>query len=293
MTQFNPIQGKPLLVFGGPYSNAEATKAIVAEATRLAIPATNVLCSGDLVAYCASPQETINLIRQWDIAVVMGNCEESFGNDADDCGCGFEEGTSCDLLSAGWFNFSKPRISQDNKQWMSQLPRSISFYYAGFEFEAVHGGTQQINQFIYASDAEQISAQLANTEARIIIGGHGGIPFGKEVFGKSAFAKAVENKAWLNAGVIGMPANDGTQDGWYMLVSPLTDSIEVSWHRLTYDAQGTADTMSQEGLNTAYKTALVSGIWPSTDVLPDPEKARSGIPLALEPLIIPVITSLD
>ncbi|SFG38463.1 metallophosphoesterase family protein [Neptunomonas qingdaonensis] len=288
MTLFNPVQNKPLLVFGGPYSNAEATKAMLAEATRLAIPATNVLCSGDLVAYCASPQETINLIRQWDIAVVMGNCEESFGNDADDCGCGFEEGTSCDLLSAGWFNFSKPRISQESKQWMKQLPRSISFHYGGVEFEAVHGGTEQINQFIYASDVEQISAQLADTQARIIIGGHGGIPFGKEVFGKSVFAKTAVNKAWLNAGVIGMPANDGTQDGWYMLISTLADAIEISWHRLTYDAQNTADTMSQSGLNTAYKTALLTGIWPSSDVLPDTEKARSGIPLALAPLVIPL-----
>lgn len=283
MTPFNPVQSKPLLVFGGPYSNAEATKAIITEAARLAIPAENVLCSGDLVAYCASPQETVNLIREWGIAVVMGNCEESFGNDADDCGCGFEEGTSCDLLSAGWFNYSKPRISEDNKQWMKQLPRNIRFQYAEIECEAIHGGVQQINQFIYESDSDQIEAQLDSTDARIIIGGHCGLPFGK----------TVKNKAWINAGVIGMPANDGTQDGWYMLLMPLDGRMDVSWHRLKYEAQNTADTMSNEGLNTAYKAALLSGLWPSTDILPETEKAGSGIPLVLAPLSMPLASLQD
>lgn len=276
MSVFTPHQNQPLLIFGGPYSNAEATEAIIAEAQRLAIPASNVLCTGDLVAYCASPEETINRIRQWDIAVVMGNCEESFGNDADDCGCGFEEGTACDLLSAGWFGFSKPRISQQNKQWMKELPKTIAFSYCGFDFKAIHGGTEQINQFIYASDTEAISEQLRNTQADIVIGGHCGIPFGVQV----------DNKSWLNAGVIGMPANDGTQDGWYMLVTPLPDGVECSWHRLAYDAKAAADTMNQAGLHTGYKAALLSGIWPSMEVLPAQEKADSGKPLALEPLLI-------
>jgi hypothetical protein len=43
----------PLLVFGGPYSNLEATAAILAEACRRAIPSGNILCTGDLAAYCA------------------------------------------------------------------------------------------------------------------------------------------------------------------------------------------------------------------------------------------------
>lgn len=272
MTIFNPISTRPLLVFGGAYSNASATEALIAEAQRLSIPPSNILCTGDLVAYCASPQETINLIKNWQIAVVMGNCEESFGNDADDCGCGFEEGTACDLLSADWFNFSKLRISMANKQWMKALPRSIEFNFAGFRCEAIHGGVDRINQFIYTSDEDEISQQLNKVDVDIVFGGHCGIPFGKRSI----------NKTWLNAGVIGMPANDGTQDGWYMLVTPKQDGVNVDWYRLPYDAQLTADTMQREGLNTGYKDALLTGIWPSADVLPAEEKAASGQQLSLD-----------
>jgi predicted phosphodiesterase len=276
MSQFKPLSTQPILIFGGPYSNLEATKALLAEAEQMKIPPANVLCTGDIVAYCASPQETIDLIRDWGISVVLGNCEESLGNDADDCGCGFEEGTTCEVLSAGWFDFSKPRISQSNKEWMKQLPRRITFAYSGFECEAIHGGTEHINQFIYASDREEIMQQLENTPSDIILGGHCGIPFGQQSGGK----------AWLNAGVIGMPANDGTQDGWYMLVTPVDTGIEISWHRLKYNAQTTVDMMQQKGLKTAYQSALLSGVWPSMDVLPDTEKAGSDQKLALSAFVI-------
>ena len=43
----------PVLVFGGPYSNLEATRAVLAEAVRLAIPSEHVICTGDIVAYGA------------------------------------------------------------------------------------------------------------------------------------------------------------------------------------------------------------------------------------------------
>ena len=63
----------PLLVFGGPYSNLQATEAIRAEAERLAIPTGNVICTGDVIAYAADPEPASVLIRDWGIAVVAGN----------------------------------------------------------------------------------------------------------------------------------------------------------------------------------------------------------------------------
>ncbi|MCD6580335.1 MAG: metallophosphoesterase [Desulfuromusa sp.] len=88
----------PMLVFGGPYSNLAATQAMWQQAEELAIPPERVICTGDLIAYCSEPQETLQLVRDWGIAVVQGNCEESLGKDAADCGCGFDEGTTCSLL---------------------------------------------------------------------------------------------------------------------------------------------------------------------------------------------------
>ena len=79
----------PLLLFGGPYSNLQATRALRAEAERLGIPPARVICTGDVVAYCGDPAATVDEIRDWGCHVVLGNCEESLGRDGEDCGCGF------------------------------------------------------------------------------------------------------------------------------------------------------------------------------------------------------------
>ncbi|WP_271273493.1 metallophosphoesterase family protein [Aliamphritea hakodatensis] len=275
MQKFTPADTAPLLIFGGPYSNLAATQAIKEISQQLDIPTGNILCTGDIVAYCASPQETTDVIHEWGISVVQGNCEESLGNDASDCGCGFDTGSSCDLLSAGWFNFAKPRVSADAKAWMASLPAHISFDWAGLTMHAIHGGLNSINQFIFASDTAEQTQQQADSGGDVIISGHCGIPFGR----------ILTNGTWLNAGVIGMPANDGQPDTWYMLITPEADGrITASWHALQYDVQDSISKMHQAGLNTPYADALNTGYWPSTDILPPAEQSATGQPLSLSPL---------
>src|SRR5262245_44817533 len=82
----------PLLVFGGPYSNLRALAALRERADALGIPAAQTICTGDVVAYCAEPQETTAAVREWGCHVVAGNCEEQLAAGAEDCACGFEPG---------------------------------------------------------------------------------------------------------------------------------------------------------------------------------------------------------
>ena len=89
----------PLFVFGGPYSNLAATRRVLQIARERGFDAGDTVCTGDIIAYCAHPSETLDAVRAASIHVVMGNCEESLGEQLDDCGCGFEEGSACDVLS--------------------------------------------------------------------------------------------------------------------------------------------------------------------------------------------------
>jgi hypothetical protein len=142
--------GGPILVFGGCYGNLEATQALLAVARRLGIGRANVVCTGDVVAYGADPQAVVDLVRGWGCAVVMGNCEESLAADAEDCGCGFTEGSTCAALSAQWFNATRRDLDNEAKRWMGGLPRRVDFTLADRRFAAIHGGLAQINQFIFA-----------------------------------------------------------------------------------------------------------------------------------------------
>jgi predicted phosphodiesterase len=272
-----PRDNRPLLVFGGPYSNLRATEAVIAEAARRDVPPCNVVCTGDVVAYCAEPEETARRIKAWGCHTIQGNCEESFAAGAADCGCNFEEGTACDLLAKGWYPFADAELSAETRAWMGGLPRTLRFTYQGRRIRVVHGGTDEIARWVFASDRVTIVAELAAAEADIVLAGHCGLPF---------IARA-GGKVWLNAGVIGMPANDGTADVWYALIEPAGgNALTLSLHRLAYDHLGAAAALRRLRFADSYARTLVDGLWPSMDVLPETERARQGIRLRPRGVVI-------
>ena len=265
-----------LLIFGGPYSNYAATAAMKARTQQLGITPDRVICTGDVIAYCAEPAQTLDLVRDWGIQVVMGNCEESLANGEDDCGCGFEEGSECSVLAVTWYEFANRLVSTEQRHWMRELPRAIDFCMSNVQVRMVHGSLDSINEFVFASqEYRHRLLQMREYGLDVVVGGHCGIPF----------AQRMGERYWLNAGVIGMPANDGGQHGWYMLMQPREAGIDVSWHRLDYDHQESSRTTIEAGM-PAYGRALVDGLWPNTDILPDVETLATGKALELPSLLI-------
>jgi predicted phosphodiesterase len=269
--------GTPLLVFGGPYSNVRAVTALRAQAATLGIDAGRIICTGDVVAYCAEPEETVAAVRAWGCHVVAGNCEEQLARDADDCECGFARGSSCDRLAKGWYAFARRRISAHSRAWMAGLPKALVLTVAGRTVRVVHGGIDRINRFVFASQRKLIAAQLEKASADIVIAGHAGVPF----------IARVGQRVWFNPGVIGMPANDGTPDVWYGLVETRGDDLILSTQRLAYDSLGAATAMRRPAHADGYAEALLTGRWPSIDVLPRREREASGKEIAQRTVRIP------
>ena len=267
----------PVLVFGGPYGNLAATRALQQAAAQHGIDAGRCICTGDTVAYCAEPAATDDLLRDWGCHVVMGNCEEALASGADDCGCGFDAASSCSLLAMEWYRFARQALSASQRTWMGGLPRRIAFRLGDRRFLVVHGSTESINAFVFASNAAAAKQrQLDRSSVDVVIGGHCGLPFGQRL----------DNGFWLNAGVIGMPANDGTPDGWYLLLLPADDGVEAHWLRLNYPYAATQAAMHRAGVALPYADSLASGLWPSVDILSEPERAAGGRPIALAPLLL-------
>ena len=88
----------------------------------------------------------------------------------------------------------------------------------------------------------------------------------------------MKQATWVNVGVIGIPANDGTPDFWYALLEPTEDQqqIQVSLKRLSYDHVAAAAIMRKSGHANGYARSILTGIWPSHDVLPQTELDQSG-----------------
>jgi predicted phosphodiesterase len=261
----------PLLVFGGPYSNLQATRALLAEAARRAIPPARVICTGDVVAYGADAAACCDLVIARGVHVLMGNCEENLAVGAGDCGCGFEDGTACDLLSRAWYAHAAREVTIAQRDWMAARPRRMEVALPdGRRLAVLHGGAHDISRFLFASTPDAVLAEeVAATGCDGVIAGHCGIPF----------ARRVGAGLWLNAGAIGMPADDGTPRGWFAVLTPDPAGLRAEILPLAYDHEAAAAAMRAARLPEGYAAALSSGIWPSCDVLPPAERARRGTPI--------------
>jgi predicted phosphodiesterase len=261
----------PLMVFGGPYSNLEATRAVLNEAARLAIPADRIICTGDVVAYGADAVGTVDLVRDRVGHVVMGNCEQSLAAGSDDCGCGFPAGSRCERLSAAWFAHASRELNVDMRAWMADLPRRIDIEISGYRLAVIHGGVDIINRFIFASTATAIKfSEIRTAAVDGVIGGHCGLPF----------TQVINGKLWHNAGAIGMPSNDGTPRVWFSLLRVEADGIMIEHRSLDYDYATAAAKIRGARLPQEYAAALETGLWPSCDVLPLKEIHERGAALA-------------
>ncbi|MDB5365552.1 MAG: Radical domain protein [Rhodospirillales bacterium] len=259
----------PLFVLGGPYGNLDATRAALDEAGRRGVR--DLLCTGDLVAYCADAAETVALLRASGAAIVAGNVERQLAAEAEDCGCGFEEGSACDALSARWWQHARAMIDRDTRAWMGTLPDRIDVQWAHTRFSAIHGGAREISKFLFAStDDPTFAAELDLLGTDGVIAGHCGLPFVRELF---------DGRVWLNAGAVGLPANDGTPRVWCAQLTPQGEGIEIETIALDYDPAPAAARMRQAALPEAYAEALTSGLWPSLDILPAAERAATGHPI--------------
>ena len=258
----------PLLIFGGPYSNLQATQAVMAEAERRGIAPERMICTGDIVAYCAQPAETVAAMRDLGCAVVAGNCERQLAARAGDCGCGFEVGTLCDRLSAGWYAQAEAAMSDAAREWMAALPDMITFVHDGRRHAVIHGGARDISRFLWSvSDDDEFIEEIEYIQSVVggiacVLAGHCGL----------AFTRRIGPVDWVNAGAIGMPPNDGRPETAFAIL----ERGRATLHRLPYAHEAAQAAMRAAGLTQGYDTALGTGYWPSEEGLP-PALRRAAV----------------
>ena len=256
--------GQKAFIFGGAYGNLQATEAILKRAHNLGFTSSEIIFTGDIVAYCANPTETTNLIKASVDHIIMGNCEEAIANNSHNCGCGFEEGSQCSILSRQWYDFCLANIDTKTATWMGNLPRNLMVKIGNYKFLVTHAAPNSINEFIFKSNLDE---HHDNAVADGYIVGHSGIPFISEI----------NEKPWLNSGAGGMPANDGTSRVWCATITTDEDNILLETHPVEYDVQATQLKMQEAELVNGYMQCLSTGIWPSHDVLPDSEIKQTGV----------------
>lgn len=261
-----PLEGD-LLLFGGAYSNLQALNALTAVSKSRNIPAKRCIFTGDAVAYGADALACAEGLAEFGCPAIRGNCELQLLEGASDCGCGFEEGTACDVASKTWFEHASRQIGDRAEALFGGWADWLTLTHEGKKYAVIHGGALDVARFIWPSDQDAVfESEIATIEAEIgpvdgVICGHSGVPFERVIGGKR----------WINAGVIGMPPHDGRPASRYAILG----QDGVRFYSLDYDFEGAALAMEKAGLNQGYEAGVRTGFWPSEDVLP-PELRKSA-----------------
>ena len=71
-----------------------------------------------------------------------------------------------------------------------------------------------------------------------------------------------------------------------MIMNSVEGKVSISWHRLEYNVSDTIKEMKSHNLCQPYAQCLHSGLWPSTDILPQKELDKQGTEISLNVLEI-------
>jgi predicted phosphodiesterase len=265
------LSGKVLL-FGGVYSNLQALEALIIMAESEGIPPENCICTGDIVGYCAQPEETIQTFKNWNARSILGNVEIQLRDGENDCGCDFTAGSRCDNFSQQWYPFAQSQLSKDSLNYLTTIPDHITFRFTNQKIAIVHGSFFNISEYIFKSTPWEIKqSNFDITDSDIIIAGHSGLPFYHEN----------NNKHWINPGVIGMPPNDGNTEVWYAILDDSIKPFKLEFRKLKYDYTLTNRLMLNGLLPESYAKTIKSGIWDNMEILPHAEQQQQGKPIIL------------
>lgn len=131
----------------------------------------------------------------------------------------------------------------------------------------IHGGAGDVSRFIWpltSDDDFWHEISLLQEEVGAfdrVIAGHCGI----------GFERRIDGVHWINTGVIGMPANNGSRETGFAVLKECC----TSFRSLKYDVDGAVRAMTRAGSPQGYAEALKTGFWPSENILPKPMRRQS------------------
>lgn len=236
-----------ILLFGGPCSNLQATKALLQAASDNAIPAGRMILTGNIIGCCANPAETLELIRNSGVVALAGEAD-------------LQLATADASTGEPWFCHAGASLAKSGRNWLAGLPERLLFYHAGKRYVVIHGTAKHPESYLWRiSDEDDFWRQISRLQEEVgvieaVIAGQTGI----------AFERWIDGIHWINPGAIGMPANDGQQETVYAIL----EDGEVRFEPLGYDVAAAVAAMQAAGLTQGHEIALKTGYWPNDDMLP-------------------------
>lgn len=153
------------------HGNLPALKAVLHDIEK-EYKADKIYCLGDLVDAVPWHNEVIELIKERNIPTVMGNHDERIA---------FDQGVvampkhTAEETAArrSTIAHTKATITNENREFLASLPKSIDLEYAGTKCLLTHGSPKSNKQYIFEDhEEEEIKSWFREYEPDLILMGH-------------------------------------------------------------------------------------------------------------------------
>jgi len=262
-------------VFGGVYNNHLALAAAIEDARRRGCE--RLYCLGDLGAFGPNPDKVFPLLIENSVQTMQGNYDNSIGNDLADCQCGYTDPAD-NYYARLSYQYTYRKTDPRWRRWLGGLPSGIRFEIGvenpaaeaaspGLRVLCCHGSPRKMNEFLWESTTPtHLLERFANQyEADVIVATHTGLSWTRRLS---------NNRLFVNCGVLGRPANDGTTRVGYAVLDA-NDPKLASYIRLDYDHERLAAEMKGEALPAPFIETILTGWWTTClEILPAKERAR-------------------
>ena len=263
MTPRDPDFDEPIAVFGGPYSNHLALRAVLADAMRRG--AARIYCLGDLGGFGPNPGKIYPILEEHRVVTISGNYDESLANRLGDCGCGYTHPSDNHFAQLS-YDYTSRRTTDAERRWLGALPKSIRFSRGGRRYLLCHGSPRRVNEFLWESACSDafLSRLLRGAEADTVLCAHTGIHWQRLL---------PDGSRLVNVGAAGRSANDGRTEIRYALFDAGRD--EAEFVPVGYDHESLAREMEEEALPAEFVETIRTGWWTTClEILPAKERAR-------------------
>jgi hypothetical protein len=258
-------------LLGGIYSNHIALRAGIEDAQRRGCE--RIFCLGDLGAFGPNPDKIFPLLMDANVLTLRGNYDDSIGRDLPDCQCGYTDPADNHFARLSYqytYNKTSPRW----RAWLTGLPGEIRFDLASSDPSPTplrvlccHGSPRKTNEFLWESTTPThlLEKFCDDYQADVIVATHTGLPWTRRLS---------RGRWFVNAGVLGRPANDGTPRVGYCVLDASSPEI-ATYLPLDYDHEALAAEMKSENLPEPFIETIRTGWWTTClEILPAKERIR-------------------
>ncbi|MEN2993946.1 MAG: metallophosphoesterase family protein [Thermodesulfovibrio sp.] len=231
-------------ILGDIHGNIEALK--IAYQTAVEEGVERIYHLGDLGGYAPFVNEVVEFLIEKNIEGVQGNYDEAIAYNKAHCGCKYENDFQAKMAQLS-FEWTKRAVNEKTKNYMKNLPFSISLQVEGRKIKIFHATPIKNNLYWYEEREEKFYLLMAQkAEAEIMIYGHTHIPYFKKI----------KDFYFINAGSVGKP-KDGDPRTCVCIVNIERKDVKVSFIRKNYDIKKVANAIIESGLPEYFAERLI------------------------------------